>query len=193
MQRFTLTCLLLGLAVFSLTNCSTKNEQTTEQKTKPDSAASPAQTVVIPNQSELLKTVIGKPSNDLFRGLNIGDAVAKIKQNEAFEIFEDSTNHVGYTFETENFETIDVLYFLDANKTISNIKVDVYVNSATTAQSLFSQLDNYWSGKFNVDKKSSKVALWKIDNNTILKLEDVSKDKDYGLKIFIGPLNLIKL
>ena len=176
------TFIILISSLLYLGSCDSKNQQTSDNITHPDSAESTtSNSIIIPNQSALLKSI------------NLGDPVSKIKQIETFEIFEDSTNHVGYTFETENFETIDILYFLDANKNISQIKADIYLNNIEAVKSLWVQLENYWSGKYKTSQKTAKTITWHVNNNIILKVEDVTKNKDYGIKISIEPHSMSNL
>ncbi len=168
--------------------CETKTQETTEKAAAPDSSVKANATTTFTNQSELFRLILGKPSNNLFRELNLGDAVSKIKATETvFEMFEDSTNHLSYTHETDNFETIDVVYFLDKNQTISRIRVDVYLNNLKNTKTIYDQLDNYWSGNYAIPKKEGKALSWKTNNGVMIKLEDVSKNKDYGLQLNIGP------
>lgn len=168
-----------------LGSCSNNEEKTTEQKPKKDSIISLKESVVNTNQSELLRIILSPQGGD-FRGFSIGDAITKIKAQETFEMFEDSTDHVGYTYETENFEAIDVLYFLDKNKTLSSIRVEVYLNDANAVRNLQEQFETYLSGKYTVDKKIDKSAYWKGKGEIKILLEDVSKGKDYGLRLAIG-------
>jgi len=178
--------LAASLAVWS---CKSTTQQNAEQQ-KPVTAstkAAPNAAVINSNQSELLKTIVGSAGEDFFRGLNFGDPVNKIKATEKFELFEDSTDHVGFTYETENFEAVDVLYYLDKNQTIKNIRVDAYLNSALAVRGLQDQFETYLSGRFRNEKKEGKIAIWKGSNNVYITLEDVSKGKDYGLRLRMGP------
>ena len=184
---FLLLTLAVGLAVLS---CKSTTEQTAEQQ-KPalenDKAAPNSAPVVNSNQSELLKTIVGAAGEGFFRGLNFGDPIDKIKATEKFELFEDSTDHVGFTYETENFEAVDVLYYLDKNQTIKNIRVDAYLNSPLAVRGLQDQFETYLSGRFRNEKKEGKTTIWKGANNVYITLEDVSKGKDYGLRLRMGP------
>jgi hypothetical protein len=177
---------LAGL--FLLAACDTKNQQQTEQRTPIDSVATqPEDVVVVSNQSEFLRTIVGSTTNQFFRGLDLGQSVSDIKATEKFEIFEDSTNHVSYTHETDSFESVDVQYNLDKNKTIHDIRTDVYLNTKTSANNLWDQFDNYFSGRYVVAKAQGKTKIWKVKNGVFVKLMDVSEGKDFGLQIKMGP------
>lgn len=177
---------LIAVSAIWVGSCDTKNQQAGEEE-KPAVDTSAGVTTEVPNtsQSELLRTVLGKAGGN-FRGLNFNDPISKVKELETFELFEDSTDHVGFTYETENFEAIDVLYYLDKNQLLNGIRVDVYLNDANSVKGLWSQFETYLSGKYAIDKKQGKVAFWKDKGGRMVKLEDVSKGKDFGLRLSIG-------
>lgn len=170
-----------------LFSCGKSGEQTSEQqKPQTDSVISDTEPVVSTNPSELLRLILSPQGGD-FRGFKFGDPLSKIKSGETFELFEDSTNHVGFTYETENFEVIDILYYLDKNQALNSIRVDVYLNDANAVRNLSEQFDTYLSGKYTPDKKQGKTTTWRGQGGLVVTLEDVSKDKDYGLRLGMGP------
>lgn len=178
--------ILIAVSAVWVCSCDTKNQQAGEEE-KPAVDTSAGVTTNVPNtsQSELLRTVLGKAGGD-FRGINFNDPISKIKELETFELFEDSTNHVGFTYETENFEAIDVLYYLDKNQLLNGIRVDVYLNDANSVKGLWAQFETYLSGKYAIDKKQGNAAYWKDKGGRLVKLEDVSKGKDFGLRLSMG-------
>jgi hypothetical protein len=174
------------LATALLFSCGKSNEQTTEQQKPSDSTLSGTEPVVSTNQSELLKLIISPQGGD-FRGFKLGDPLNKIKADEKFELFEDSTTHVGFTYETENFEAIDILYYLDKNQALNSIRVDVYLNDANAVSNLSEQFDTYLSGKYTPDKREAKSSDWQGKGGLYIVLKDVSKGKDFGLRLSMGP------
>ncbi len=128
--KHVLSLVFVATATVLLFSCGKNGEQTSEQqKAQSDSIKPITEPVVSTNQSELLRTIIAPQGGD-FRGFKFGDPLSKIKAEEKFELFEDSTDHVGFTYETENFEAIDILYYLDKNQALNSIRVDVYLNDA---------------------------------------------------------------
>lgn len=186
-QKHFFSFAVITVAVSLLFSCGKSGEQTTEaQKAETDTSTAITTPIISTNQSELLKMVISPQGGD-FRGFKFGDPLSKIKAEEKFELFEDSTDHVGFTHETENFEAIDVLYYLDGNKALNSIRVDIYLNDANAVSNLADQFDTYLSGKYNPEKKEAKSTTWRDKKGIFITLEDVSKQKDYGLKLSIGP------
>lgn len=184
-QFYSLIFVVLATAL--LFSCGKSGEQTSEQqKPKKDSVISGTEPVISTNQSDLLRLILSPQGGD-FRGFKFGDPLSKIKSGETFELFEDSTNHVGFTYETENFEAIDILYYIDKNQALNSIRVDVYLNDANAVQNLFEQFDTYLSGKYTPDKKQGKTTTWRGKGGIMVTLNDVSKGKDYGLRLGMGP------
>jgi len=174
------------IASIFLVSCAKNTESSTEQEPQKDSTISTTEAVISTSQSELLKLIINPQGGD-FRGLSLGDALNKIKSQEKFELFEDSTDHVGFTYETENFEAIDILYFLDKNQTLSSIRVEIYLNDGNAVQNLSEQFKTYFSGKYTLENAQDKGTHWQSKKGILVFLEDVSKGKDYGLRLGIWP------
>lgn len=186
LRCFLYMCLLGGI-LGSCNTSSTDNENTSLN----DSVIveSPfAADEINSNQSELLSTIIGSSDAGVIRGINFGDPISKVKSNETFEIFEDSTRHLGYTFETDQLETIDVLYYFTPNdRTVNKITVDVYLNSESATSQLWQSVNKRFSEKYGQPQESKqKQIIWKKApvRATII---DVSEGKDFGLKFLFEP------
>ncbi|QRR04304.1 hypothetical protein HWI92_21925 [Dyadobacter sandarakinus] len=186
-----------ALAGMMIAGCNTQTKEETEQ-TATDSAVvqTPAPSTLNSNQSELLQTILGpREEGDgtaVLRGIAFGDPVSKVKKTEQFELFEDSTSHVGFTSETAQLETIDVQYHLDNQKKVSKITVDVYLNSADATKQLWEAGKSYFTEKGKLLKNEPKKVSWTNKNARIM-MEDVSEGKDYGLKFQFTPANKTEL
>lgn len=192
MIKFTSGRLLILALLFAVLapGCSTQTRTDDEQDTEIDSIdlANPSQQDLNSNQSELLQTIIGN-SAGIIRGVQFGDPILKVKTNENFEMFEDTTDHVGFTFDTEQLETIDVQYYYDVNIGVHKINIDVYLNSKDATKQLWDASKEHFTEKYNApEKDSGKRISWK-NGNVIITLEDVSVGKDFGLKMSFVPVN----
>lgn len=183
----------LALACMVFASCDTRSNEQTEQETA-DSVAveSPAAPELNSNQSELLQTILGAPdeADDVtaLRGIAFGDPVSKVKETEQFELFEDTTDHIGYTAETDKLETIDVQYFLNGQKKVSKITVDVYLNSPEATRQLWEAAKSYFTDQGKLLKEEPKKFSW-VRKSSGITMEDVSEGKDYGLKFQFTPAN----
>ena len=165
--------------------CDTKTNEKTEAATDSVALQEPAPTDLNSDQSTLLKTILGSaeqnPSGAVLRGIAFGDAIAKVKATETFEMFEETPDHLGYTSETAQLETIDVQYFLTPEKKVNKITIDVYLNSPEATKQLWNASKQYFSETYASPKEETKKVTW--NNKTIrVHMEDVSEGKDYGLK-----------
>ncbi|GAB3313248.1 hypothetical protein GCM10027299_00060 [Larkinella ripae] len=135
-----------------------------------------------PSTSDWLEKLAG-PEEGLFRGINLGDGVAVVKQKESADPFEQDATHLGYTIEYENLESVDIQYFLDNNKKVSGIQVDIYLNNRKSVDEHSRELTAYFNRRFG---NATQQQSWKIAGNDRVTLKDVSKGKDFGLKLTFG-------
>lgn len=180
---------LLGVL---MTACQTQTTTTDEATVPTDSAVlqDPASSTINSNQSELLNTILGTSGEGIIRGIAFGDPISKVKATESFEMFEDSLRHVGFTFETDQLETIDVLYyFTPTGRPVNKITVDIYLNSETATRQLWSSAEKRFTEKYGTPLEATPQRIsWKKDAVEAT-MEEVSEGKDYGLKLVFAPTN----
>ena len=124
----------------------------------------------------------------MIRGIGFGDPLSKVRATETFEMFEDSLRHLGYTFETDQLETIDVLYyFTPTGRQVNRMTVDVYLNSEEATRQLWNAAKRRFTEKYGspVGELSRRVS-WKKAPVEVT-MEEVSEGKDYGLKMVFTP------
>ncbi|WP_128545754.1 hypothetical protein [Larkinella soli] len=177
-MRKTFISVLLAGAVF-VNAC--KNKQQTADASGADTTEvladrqSPGQEVVL---SDRLKTLL-KSDEGLFRGVNLGDEISAVKEKETAEAFESDNDHLGYTIEYRNLESADIQYFQDKDRRVSRIEVDLYLNNRQSVDSFRKELGAYFDQKFGQGTPQG----WTAGNNARITLTDVSKGKDFGLKL----------
>lgn len=170
--------------------CDTKTNEKTEAAADSVVLHEPAPADLNSDQSALLKTILGpaeqNPAGVVLRGIAFGDGIAKVKATETFDMFEETPDHLGYTSETAQLETIDVQYFLTPEKKVNKITIDVYLNSPEATKQLWNASKQYFNEAYSAPKEESKKVTW--NNKTVrVDMEDVSKGKDYGLKFQFFP------
>ncbi|GAB3259212.1 hypothetical protein GCM10027347_22620 [Larkinella harenae] len=169
---------LLAIALFL--NACQSNQQASEATTPTDS------TEILPTRpntgnelvSDWLEKLVGS-EDGLFRGVKLGDGVAVVKEKENAEPFEEDAAHVGYTIEYENLESVDIQYFLDNGKKVNRIQVDIYLNNRQSVDTHRQELETYFTKRYGTPSQQS----WKVAPNSLVTLKDVSKGKDFGLKL----------
>lgn len=132
--------------------------------------------------AKLLRTIMGT-GDGLLRDVNFGDPISDAKKVETSELFEEDADHVGYTFDTDNLETVDILYKNDRNQKITAIQIDVYMNSKKSNDSLFHEFENLFTIRYGKPVKDSLSATWKVKPVGTVSVKDVSKAKDKGLAV----------
>lgn len=180
--------LFITVITFTTFACSTKTEEDKEAP-KNDSLAlaNPAQSELNSNQSALLQTVLGAATPEsIIRGISFGDPVSKVKATETFEMFEEVSDHLGYTLETPQFETIDVQYFTNKDQKVNKITIDVYLNSADATKQLWEAGKKHFSETYEAPKEDGKTLIWN-KKSVRVNMEDVSTGKDFGLKFEFSP------
>ncbi|AUD05678.1 hypothetical protein [Spirosoma pollinicola] len=128
---------------------------------------------------------LGLTAESHWRGINLGDEFAKVKVTEKGESFESDADHIGYTIELTNLESADMLYYQKNNK-VSSIDVDLFLNSRQSVNEYQKELETYFTSRYGASKPTAGGAVWAGSTGENISLKDVSKGKDFGLKVKIG-------
>jgi hypothetical protein len=184
-------CLVVALLVgVALEGCRTKTQEEEVEEIVIDSlpAAIPGADDLNSDQSALFQAIMGESADGVIRGISFGDPVSKIKSTERFEMFEDTTGRLGYTHDTEQLETIDVLYHHTANR-VSRITVDVYLNSPVATRQLWNAARRNFTERYGSPQQETPQRIfWKKFPAQVV-IENVSVGKDFGLKMTFDPAN----
>ena len=167
-------------------NACRSRQQPTDQATAEHSTAVETATAFPQNVTVTDRLAeLGLTSGSDWRGINLGDDFGKVKATEKGESFESDTEHIGYTVELENLETADILYYQTAKK-VSAIDVDLFVNNRQSVTDFQRELESYFTARYGNPKPSDGGTVWTGGKGKTVSLKDVSKGKDFGLKIKMG-------
>ena len=119
---------------------------------------------------------LGLTANYDWRRVNIGDDFTAAKSTETTAPFEQDVVHVGYSQEFSNLESVDYQYFQAGNK-VKRIQVDFYLNSMAAVKTYRQELATYLTARYG---PANAGTSWKNGN---VMLKDISKGKDFGLKL----------
>ena len=183
------TALLFFVINLILTQQACNNKkQTTIQTADSSTAANPSPAVdSAPEPIGGRLAELGLTHDSHWRGVNLGDDFAVVKTKEKGEAFESDAKHVGYTVEFANLETADILYYQTGGK-VSTIEVDLFLNSSQSVSAYRKELEPYFTTRYGTPKTSSRGLVWTGSTGEQASLNDVSKGKDFGLKIRIEPV-----
>lgn len=182
---------LTGLVLTLMSQaCGTKQQAAT----KADSTQTALATAPAPKPIVLTErmTALGLTQTGHWRGVSLGDAMTTVAATEPDKPFEQDAAHVGYTIEFPNLESADFLYYQQKGK-VSAIEVDLYLNTRSSVEAYTKDLTSYFDQRYGPAAKSGNVLVWTGPKNEKITLKDVSKGKDYGLKIRVAPADEAKL
>ncbi len=177
--------LLLSITIVS---CDSTTQETTTAESDSMALADPTQNELNSNQNQLLKEILSESSTGTVRGISFGDPVSAVKANENYEMFEELPDHLGYTHETDQLETIDIQYFLTTDGKVNKIEIDVYLNSPQATKELWNSGKHHFTENFGPVNGKATSLNWE-HNDVKVQMEDVSKGKDFGLKFIFHPVN----
>ncbi|GAB2584276.1 hypothetical protein [Spirosoma areae] len=159
------------------------DSQPTDSTTTADAAATaetPANITITGRLADL-----GLTPDSHWRGINLGDAFNSVNATEKGESFEKDATHVGYTVELKNLETADMLYY-QTGQFVSAINVDLFLNSRPSVDAYQTELSAYFTARYGSPKPGDEGSVWAGRRGETVTLKDVSKGKDFGLKIKIN-------
>ena len=128
---------------------------------------------------------LGLTSNSDWRGINLGDDFSEVKTAEKGENFESDAKHTGYTVDLKNLQTADNLYYQKDGK-VFTIDVDLFLNSRQAVTDYQKELTAYFSARYGTPKPGAGGFIWSGQAGKTVALKDVSKGKDFGLKVSIS-------
>lgn len=177
-----LSILLLSLSLL-VTACESR--KTTDATQASDSTATaPATDNSATNAATLTPRLqaLGLTPDHAWQNVNLGDDFSSLKASAKAEPFEEDATHVGYTTEFDNLESVDYQYFQENGK-VNKIQVDLYLNTAQSVADYKKDLTTYLTAKYGSAATIAQGSSWQQGNITLL---DVSKGKDFGLRLVIN-------
>ena len=131
-------------------------------------------------------TALGLTQTGHWRGISLGDSITRVVTSATEKPFEQDAAHVGYTVEFPNLESADFLYFQQAGK-VSAIEVDLYLNTRKSVDAYQKDLTDYFNQRYGTPITTAATTVWTGPKQETIRLKDVSKGKDFGLKVKIAP------
>jgi hypothetical protein len=145
-------------------------------------------TVTSSNVQKLLRAIMGT-GEGLLRGIKFGDPISAVKKKETAEFFEEEDTHIGYSFDTESLETVDILYVKDKQNHVSGIELDIYMNTDSSNDSLKNELSNQFTIRYGKSLPDTDIPTWKIKPNGQVSIKVVKNKLDRGLEVKFAQLS----
>lgn len=184
---FRLLLILIIVTLVATQQACTNKKPTVAQTADSSTAARPGPAVdYAPEPITGRLANLGLTRDSHWRGINLGDDFGVVKAKEKGEAFESDARHVGYTVELANLETADILYYQTGGK-VSAVEVDLFLNNRQSVSDYRKELEPYFTARCGTPKPGAGGSVWTGSTGEQVSLKDVSKGKDFGLKIRIVP------
>lgn len=158
--------------------CSNPKETQKVEVSVPPPPTAPASS----NVQNLARTIMGT-GEGLLRGVKFGDSIEEVKKKESVELFEEEVSHIGYSFDTDNLETVDILYERNSQNRVSGIELDIYMNTDETNEGLKQELSNLFSVRYGKPVSENPILVWKIKPTGQVSIKVVKNKLDRGLEV----------
>jgi hypothetical protein len=164
------------LFLFTIACSNPKNTEKVEVLSPPS-----PQKATSSNVQKLLRTIIG--TDGLLRGTQLGDAISDVKKKEKAELFEEEESHIGYTFDTENLETVDILYEKDKQNRVIGMELDIYMNTDVSNESLKNEMVKEFTTRFGKSLADTEDLTWNLKPKGRVTIKVIKNKLDRGLEI----------
>lgn len=165
------------LTLFIVACSNPKKTETVEVLSPPS-----PKTATSSNVQRLLSTIFGT-GEGLLRGIQFGDAIVDVKKKEKAELFEEEETHVGYSFDTDNLETVDILYEKDKQNRVSGIELDIYMNTDASNDTLKNELSKQFTTLYGQPLAGTEIPTWEIKPKGKVSIKVVKNKLDRGLEV----------
>lgn len=168
---------LCSLCLFIIACSNPKENQKVEVSAPPST-----QTYNSSDAQNLLSAIIGT-NGGLLRGIQFGDSITDVKKKEKSEIFEEEETHVGYSFDTNNLETVDILYSKDKQNRVKGIELDIYMNTDASNDSLKKEMSKEFTQRYGKPLENTEDPTWIIKPKGKVSIKMIKNKLDRGLEV----------
>lgn len=122
-----------------------------------------------------------------WRGITLGDGLGTVRISERAaksDLFEEDNQHIGYGIELKNLESMDVQYVHQTGR-ITVIQADLYLNNNPSVTAYSTDLTAYFTARYGKPTVTNNHTTWAGPYSKQVSLKNVSKGKDFGLKLSI--------
>ena len=164
-----------------LASCGDKKQESrTETIALADSSI---RKVSIENYSMIFKQIL-KSDAGMARGVSIGDKIETL-QETILPSETQSNNGKSFTvyFDGSDLNFADILYVKNTENKVEAIAIDIFIENKVEVDSLMKEFVDFFDKKYGTGKGISKMMTWRMPDGNNLMVQDVSTEKDPGLKV----------
>lgn len=182
--------LILGVLLVAMTSCGNSSDEKSEY-TGTDSLFGRSQEAPVDdlnsNQSEILDLALGNTGDGMVRGITIGEELSKVKEKEKFTLFEELPGSVGYSYDTDHLETIDVVYYYANGSKVTRIGIDIYLNSKASMEDLWAISGRRMAKIYPESQQITENTVEFKGKTGKVIIEKIESKMDFGLKYSFEP------
>ena len=179
-------CFVLLFTFLFFNACQDKKQASKESTTTVDSTLN---RISINDFSIIFKEIL-KSDAGMARGVSIGDKIETL-QETILPSETQPTNGKSFTvyFDGSDLNFADILYQKDSENKVSAISIDIFIENKAEVDSLMKEFVSYFDKKYGKGKGISKMMTWQMPDGNNLMVQDVSTEKDRGLKVVFADKN----
>ena len=164
-----------------LVSCGDKKQESQIETTA--LADSSIRKVSIENYSMIFKQIL-KSDAGMARGVSIGDKIETL-QETVLPSETQPNNGKSFTvyFDGSDLNFADILYVKNTENKVEAIAIDIFIENKVEVDGLMKEFVDFFNKKYGTGKGISKMMTWQMPDGNNLMVQDVSTEKDLGLKI----------
>jgi hypothetical protein len=176
---------VFALLIFSCNSSQENGENATNIRSDVDQIALNAWE----KSGELVQKITLSPKG-IVRNQSWGISIDSL--NEKIELAENQpTNGKSYTlyFDDSDLNFTDITYLSDTENKLTEIDFDIFVETNPQVEEVKQKFTEYLQVKFGAPITQGSKIIWEKDKKTRVVLEDVSTNKDPGIKLVFSKMN----
>ena len=125
-----------------------------------------------------------KSDAGMARGVSIGDKIETL-QETVLPSETQPNNGKSFTvyFDGSDLNFADILYVKNTENKVEAIAIDIFIENKVEVDGLMKEFVDFFNKKYGTGKGISKMMTWQMPDGNNLMVQDVSTEKDLGLKI----------
>ena len=164
-----------------LVSCGDKKQESQTETTA--LADSSIRKVSIENYGIIFKQIL-KTDAGMARGVSIGDKIETL-QETILPSETQPNNGKSFTvyFDGSDLNFADILYVKNTENKVEAIAIDIFIENKVEVDSLMKEFVDFFDKKYGKGKGISRMMTWQMPDGNNLMVQDVSTEKDPGLKV----------
>jgi hypothetical protein len=182
MHKNFIALFLIVPALFFTLSCERTQKEEQATSTPEDTSEVYLQTIrSIDEYSNKLQLLV-KSDTGVIRGVNFNTPLSEVLKIEDTNVFEKKEDSLSLEVDLDSTEIADVVYKLDENERVKDIRIELYLKDDQSLNSLATEFVDYYSAKYGpAQEKDTKHYVWPLPGNRSLSLQFIKEGIDRGI------------